>query len=206
MGRLPADAAVRLEVRVPLGNQGIWDVVRALHREQETFGVPDIWERMDTDRRTIRDMLARWERAGHLERVGYREGMGPAPVALYRLIADQPEAPAVRRDGTAAKRPGAGQEQMWRSMRMLRQWTVRDLTLAASTDEVAVTEATVQTYVWALVKAGYLTVLRPGKPGHKPGTGTKALYALKLNTGPLAPQIQRTSFLFDPNTKKGVAL
>lgn len=79
---------------------------------------------------------------------------------------------------------------MWRTMQMIRDFSPRDLQVAASTDEIGVSYETAKQYIKHLHVAGYLRHIAHGR------------YALKRSmvTGPLAPQIYRTDFVYDPNT------
>lgn len=200
MGRLPVDVQARLRVRVPRGQQGFWEVIRDL----KTFTVKDIDQRCGGARQTVRDFVKRLERAGYVE----AEDTDAATGAIrYRLLIDQPDAPQLRRDGSPA-RQRLGQEQMWRVMRMSGTggFTAADLALTASTEEHPVPLTAAQSYLKALKRAGYLMVVQPGKPGHRPGTGSLTVYRLipSMKTGPLAPQVQRIKAVWDPNLRRHV--
>jgi hypothetical protein len=191
MARRPAPELARLTVRIPVGSQGIW----ALIRELRIFLPADLTHsRLAADPSTIADYCRRLTRAGVLER---------AEDGLLTLVRDQPEAPRLRRDGSPAAEQGRGQEQMWRAMKMLAEFDALDLAAAASTDEVRVKPATATAYLKHLKAAGYLMVICPAQPGRgRAGGGAQARYRLKpgMNTGPLAPQIETTDYVYDPNT------
>jgi len=199
MARYPADVWARITVHVPRGQQGIWESLRARKR----CTIADIHGEVSSDRASIRDYVKRLERAGYIAAVATA---GNAKV--YELRRDQPEAPRLKRDGSPAKETGRGNDQMWRAMKMLGSFTHAELAVHASTEEVKVTPATARAYCEKLRRAGYLVIVRPAKNGHKRGTGQKAVYRLRpgRNTGPLAPQIQRTKYVFDPNTQEVVGL
>lgn len=122
--------------------------------------------------------------------------------ATYLLVKDIGiEAPRVRRDGTLVT-IGLGREQMWRTMRLLKEFSHLDLSIQASTEEAPVSIGTAQEYCRILCHAGYLTLVRVGK-----GTGSGGQLALyrfvpSRYSGPLPPMIQRSKSLFDPNLKK----
>lgn len=187
---------VKLTIRVPRGNQGFWEIIRELR----TFTITDIDGRCNTHRQTIRDFVKRLEKGGYVRAVGNVEH----DAIQYELVKDQPEAPRLRRDGTDAQDMGRGQDQMWRAIKMLGEFTARDIAIHASTDQVKVRLNSAQSYLKHLHRAGYLMVSRPAKPGHKPGTGEMAAYRLipNMNTGPMAPQVQRTEWVFDPNRRQ----
>lgn len=195
MGRHTADALARLNVRVPRGNQAYWEIIRELR----TFTISDIEKRSNVHRNTIGDYVRCLAKARVIIATGK---CGKAIV--YRLAVDQPDAPSVRRDGTLATPPGLGQERMWRSMKMLKTFDAGELASSASPDtDAPVSVFAAADYIKNLHRAGYLTIVVPAKPGHKTGTGNPARYRLRpdMITGPLAPQIQRTDWVWDPNRK-----
>jgi hypothetical protein len=106
------------------------------------------------------------------------------------------EPPRVGPDGRPVTQ-GLGREQLWRTIRMLRtDFDYRDLAIAASTDDVAVSEADARYYVKHLALAGLLLCVQPDNRKHP------ARYRLARNTGPLAPKITRARVVWDPNTGK----
>ncbi|MBB4287401.1 Lrp/AsnC family transcriptional regulator [Roseospira goensis] len=208
MSRRPCHEEAALRVHVRRGHQGIWEAIRARQRDA-AWSVRDIWRETGIQApESVRDYVRRLERAGYVERAGHvaREDdrTGRAQAALYRLVRDAgPEAPRLRRDGTES--PPTAQEAMWRTLRMIGRdgVTADDLVVMASTEAVPVTRGTAASYLRHLCRAGYLRVVEDGKPGHRPGTGRPARYALRAgrNTGPRAPMIVRLSHaVWDPNT------
>lgn len=199
MARHPAHIMASLTVRVPRGYQGFWEIVRELHRQKQRWTFLEVSERCNVANETVNDYLHRLAKAGYIKKDG-----ATAKATLYRLVKDQPEAPRLLRDGTAACRQGLGQDHLWRAMKMLSTFNARELHKHATTAEVAVSLAAAKRYIASLHRAGYLIEIVPAKPGHRPGTGRLATYRLSpaMNTGPLAPQIQATKFVWDPNTKK----
>ena len=186
MPRLPIHEAV---LKVPLrGHQHFWTAMR----ERRRFTIRDIDGAGNANLYTVRDYIKRLARAGILTRVDVTD----TGADVYEIARDPgPEAPAVRRDGTETRRPGAGAEQMWRSMKMLKTFTYFELSIASSTDDVRVKPQTAKDYVKHLLAAGYLVVVTPATPK------TKAVYRLVRNTGPLAPMIQKTKWVWDPNKR-----
>jgi hypothetical protein len=104
------------------------------------------------------------------------------------------DAPRVRLDGTAVTL-GQGNDNMWRTMRILKTFNWQDVALASSTEVVEVKAKTARAYVETLCKAGYLICISQG------GAGVKAMYRLSPSkrVGAKAPQIQRGGVLYDPN-------
>lgn len=195
MGRHAADVTVKLTARVPRGQQGFWEIVRALHRQAGEFSAHDVELRSNVHRSTVADFIRRLVKGGYLEEVRQEPRPGH-PRPIYRLLRDQPEAPKLRRDGSPAIDQGRGQDQMWRAMKMVERFTAPDLVLLSSTADYRVTRETAKAYIKHLHLAGYLNRL------------AKGVYRLRpdRNTGPLAPQVMRTPFVFDPNTHEAHAL
>lgn len=110
------------------------------------------------------------------------------------------EAPRLRRDGSAVTQ-GRAREHMWRTMRVVREFTFRELAVQASTEEQTIHELDARDYVAHLHRAGYLAVVSPAKPGGKSRAGALARYRLlpSRNTGPKPPMVQRVKQVFDPN-------
>lgn len=191
MARHPAHVMVALTVRVPRGQQGFWEVMRRLHRERGEFTAAQVDGASNVDSGTVHDFIRRLVKGGWLQVVREEPTTG-TPRRVYRLAKDQPDAPRLRRDGTPAVRVGRGQEQMWRAMKMLDRWSVRELVMTGSTADCRVTLETAKAYVKHLHRCGYLKSLGGGLWRLKPN----------MNTGPQAPQIQRTDWVFDPNLLK----
>lgn len=154
-----------------------------------------------------RDYLRGLVRAGFVEVTDERLERGnslfkqagkPMPTKHYRLLRDVgAEAPRVTRDGTLVTQGGATQA-MWTTLRICGTTDFRLLAINASTPECPVAEEAARHYVKVLAAAGYLEVVRPAQAG---AGGKTAQYRLKpnMNTGPKAPQVQRTKRIWDPN-------
>lgn len=200
MARKPVDliaAAPR-----PEGRQVIWGAIRQLRR----FTVSKIEDTTRINEDTIRTYLRGLERAGYVQKVDHvcehtTHIPGSFRAVVYELIKDcGVEAPRVTRKGVVVTQ-GRAREQMWRTMRVLRDFTWRDLAVQASTEEHPVEPSDARDYIKHLHAAGYLVCMRPAKPGNKPGTGAPAQYRFLSSkyTGPQPPQVQRVKQVFDPN-------
>lgn len=88
-------------------------------------------------------------------------------------------------------------DNMWRSMKMLSNFIVKELSLSASTEEVIVSIAEATKYCNSLQDAGYLLCI-----GSSTGVDKRRYKLLpRKNTGPHAPIVARVSVVFDANTK-----
>ncbi|MFT4275564.1 MAG: hypothetical protein QM576_04320 [Rhodopseudomonas sp.] len=190
----------RLDVPVSTGQEAIWQIIRALDKKGP-WSIADIdGETSSAHFDTLVEFVRRLRAGGYVDLVGTRPVKGGTPMNLYRVVINQSEAPRLRRDGSKA--PPSGQQQMWRAMRNLRHgFSYRDLVRVASTDELTITEISAKTYLHRLADAGLLQMLQPCKKGRH--NGSPAVWRLKpsANTGPLAPQVLRTHFVFDPNRR-----
>lgn len=174
----------------PQGRDVIWEWIRTLG----AFTLRDLTDATDIKPRTITGYLTGLVAAGYLE-TELLEGR-----RTWRLIRDTGiEAPRVRADGTEVTQ-GRGTENLWRTMKILRQFTVAELAATAATDEVAISEATARSYTQALARADYLAVLPRNAPN------APARYRFARDTGPKPPQIQRVKLVFDPNTQEQIAI
>lgn len=114
---------------------------------------------------------------------------------MYKLVNDCGiDAPRLRKDGTAVTQ-GVINENLWRTMKILKTFDWMDLSRVASTEATVVKPDTAKHYIDALYKGGYLMVMRESNPG------TRAVYRFnsRMNTGNRAPKIMRDKSLYDPN-------
>jgi hypothetical protein len=173
-------------------------------RELKEFTVRDVWYRTRLSKSTVQDYLQGLTAAGILRVTDTRAADFGARAKVYALVRDVGmEAPRVRRDGTAVTQ-GLGREQMWRTMRILGEFSVRDLAVNASTEECQVAEKDAKDYSHFLAKAGYLVVTRPGKGIGKGGVQTRYRFIQQRFTGPKPPKIQRIKAVYDPNLQQVV--
>lgn len=178
----------------PAGRQGIWEAIR---RRRSSFTISELAADTDIHRDTIRSYLRGLE-AGHYIKVGSLPGSAPIWWTLVKDVGI--DAPRVTRDGKPVVQ-GAGRDQMWRTLRMLvGDFTFRDLAIAASTEEVPVSEVDANDYVKHLAGAGYLILAQKGGPNRP----ARYRFNRAKNTGPKAPMVQRLKTVFDPNLGKVV--
>ena len=187
----------QMPVPIVTGQDAIWQIVRQLDKKGP-------WSITDIDAQTqaavittIKDYVHRLCAGGYIAIVGSRPiPKHNSPANLFRIRINSSDTPRLRRDGSKA--PPSQQAQMWRAMRSLRQFNYSELAYAASTDEVSIGNVTAKSYVQRLADAGFLQVVAPAK-----NSGGLTVWRLKpsMNSGPLAPQVLRTRFIFDPNRK-----
>lgn len=179
--------------------QRIWETIRALHADDQPISARDVWALMvDTmPRSRVEDYIRSLAAGGYLKLLNPDRRRGV--VAEFALIRDVGvEAPRVRRDGSVP--PVPGREHLWRTLRIIGDFTAAELADAASTPESPIARNTADEYCLFLRAAGYLQVTRPSSPG----IPTRYRLLPSRWTGPLAPMIQRTKRLYDPNTGETV--
>lgn len=173
--------------------QFIWETLRQMHKAGEVIAVSEVWKRGTGNgpKGRVRDYINGLVAAGYL-----RQWAETGKTTEYELVKDcGMEAPRVRKDGTEVTQ-GRGREQMWRTIKIIGEFSARDLAQSASTPAFPVAENTAKDYCTMLAGGEYLAVVRPGSPG------VPARYRLVQSrwTGPRAPMIQRLKQLYDPNT------
>lgn len=177
--------------------QRIWEFIR---KQRNDFTGYDIEKATRIDPATIRTYLQVLELGGFTEQTSKRVAF---TVRLrYRLLRDVgSEAPRLDRKGNLI--PPTGNESMWRTMRIMGEFTSVELAMRASTEKTTIAEATAKSYARALCTAGYLMVIEEGRPGRGARQTRWRLIPSKY-TGPRPPMIQRTRCIYDPNLAKVV--
>jgi len=162
----------------------IWKKIRAL----KTFCMGDL-KRLKLYSSSVERYVQALMLANYLSR-WWVAAVGKQPGWYrYELVKDAAESPRVKADGTEAT-SWDGRKALWKSMRILRSFTVTDLVMCASVPGHHVAEGEARTYVSYLARAGYLKRLEAGS------------FRLVRYTGPKAPMIQRVKQVWDPNLKK----
>lgn len=179
------------------GRDAVWTIIRQLRQ----FSIIDIELKAEAhkdfekvNRATIRTYLTGLEAAGYIERLPRDKNVRSR--LTFNLVKDiGVHAPRVNKKGESSSQ-GSNREQMWRTMRILNDFSALDLVAIASTEQVQINEVDAKNYLIHLNKAGYLKVLTPASNG-----GGLARYRLlpAMNTGPKPPMVQRIKQVFDPN-------
>lgn len=177
--------------------QRLWDRIRAAG---EPFCVADLLHGGE-DEATAREYITGLFHGGYLDLRRAAVVRGPADrrgPALYSLARDVgAEAPRVRRDGTPVTQ-GLAQEQMWRTLRLLKgDINARELAAHASTPAVPVSPVAAGDYLRHLYRALY--VVRTGMGKGTGSGGIQARYRILRDTGPRPPMVCRAHCIYDPN-------
>jgi hypothetical protein len=173
------------EVQKEATREYLWEKI--LEKKEFTSG--EIYNVSMLERSTISEYLASLVVAGYLsvEKAKGKE-------SKYKLIKPVSEPPRVREDGSRIT-AGMGRQNMWRTMRIRKIFTLNDLIALSSVDEHKIAEEEAKTYVSYLEKAGYLKKIDRLSM-------SKATFRFIRDTGPKSPMIQRVRRVYDPNLKQ----
>lgn len=172
----------------------IWQQIRKMktftRRELELAVLKS--ERIVLNTSQVRVYLNRLKTAGYVETSG--EGMDATWILTRNTGV---EAPLLRDDGSAVD-TGLGREQMWRTIKILKEFSAVDLHLAASTEERSIGYDAARRYILHLYKAGYLFCTQSSTRGRR------ARYRLipRRNTGRYAPLVRKNGNVYDPNLQQ----
>jgi hypothetical protein len=169
-----------------------WAVMRELTLTAGGFTVRDVHDRTNGPRPSVvKEYIRRCRKAGAVAPVGSRDVGSHHPAVIYAARLDLLDAPVVRRADYAADR-GRRLQQIWQAMRLMGAFSVPELVVTASTDEVEVRPSLARLYVAALARAGYLVEI-----GHRMRRGQIATWRLlpARNTGPQAPAMTKAGIV-----------
>ncbi|MGW1423650.1 hypothetical protein ACWAT4_26415 [Bradyrhizobium manausense] len=199
-----------LPIRVPRGNEGFWEIMVRLNKEQGCFTVADVDGEGHVSVKHISKYLKGLVAAGFVEQIATRQHpiKGKFATPLYRLLKQPVKAPRVRPDGSLVPTTTAA-EQLWIAMRNLSTgFSLAELVFAATTEELKPNMQTAGCFVRRLHRAGYLAVIKTSKRGGVAGRGGASAWRLKpgMSTGPLPPSLKHINgkSVWDPNLKQFV--
>lgn len=159
----------------------IWTKAKGLSEfsvaDLAAFGISE-----ETSRRYVRRWLGKGKIRIHR--------IGPSRTHFYAAIRE------VRLDGTGMPIIPTPEGNMWRSMRLLGQFSPTDLAAHSSFGGVQINQKTADAYCIDLVDAGFVTCVKKARRGVN-----EAHYKLVRNTGPEAPTVRRVKGVYDPNTE-----
>lgn len=178
-----------------------WQAMCDLTREKGSFTVADI-----RGLQNGRSMAAVKAYIQHCHRIGAIELAAQEPSDKnriryrYRVSNLAAKAPIVRRASFTGQR-GKAFQNLWNAMRQLRHFTVKELTFAATTEDVSIKEKSARTYVERLAKVGIVNKIAQANPR----IGAYAVWRLMPvhNTGPRAPAVTSEG-VFDVNLQRFV--
>lgn len=190
----PILTIVELSASVPRGEVGFWSIIRDLDKIG-VWTVRQVHDKTNVSVRQVTDYVRRLRLGGFakvVDEVSILPNGGKLPPArVYRLVKCPVIAPRLRNDGSVL--PEREHDQLWRAMKMVKDWTVNDLSDYCP----GISTNNIYRYCRRLEAAGILS--RSGTAAEK-----DVRYRLVRNLGLLAPRVLATDFVFDPNTKSVV--
>lgn len=188
---------------LPRGPLHYWKQMVAMTR-RGGFTITDVHKASNgRSRQTVKAYVLFCAEHGHIELIGGQPTVKNRSANLYRVRDLRAPAPVERRPDFADDR-GRRAQQLWTAIRALRQFTIRELAVAASTDAVPVTPRRAREYVGTLASAGYLAEI--GQRAH-PGLIARWRLMPAFNTGPKAPAtLAGGTVLYDRNLDQAVNL
>lgn len=154
-------------------------------------------------RRTVKTYVLFCAAQGHIAATGELPTVKNRVATIYKVKELRAAAP-IKRRASFENRRGRGYQQLWTAIRALKLFTVRELAVAATTSDVAVSEKTARAYIGLLAKAKYVAEV-----GHRTRSGQQAHWKLMpaFNTGPQAPAaLERGTVLYDRNLGRSINL
>lgn len=192
MRRQPQPAIVRIAAQLPRGQDGYWQIIVGLDRGGPWSALDVAREVPHRHRTALDEFIRRLVTAGIATSIDPKKALATGQhLKLYRLTKRPSQLPPLARDGS--ERPLPVHQRMWSAIRVLKDFSRRELAFAASADK-PVPSATVSAYVKHLLTVGYLTE-------------NQGLLRLKprMNTGPKAPVVLRLHAVFDANKNEVIA-
>ncbi|MHB2265845.1 hypothetical protein [Aliihoeflea sp. PC F10.4] len=178
-----------IDVYPPRGRDGLWRMLLDLDAKGP-WSNGEAMNATNLNRGTVAEWLARLRKAGFAEQVGERPHHRGAPaIALYQLTRRPIEAPRVSRDGTIL--PELQIELLWRTIKMLKSFSIDELVAAASADDRTIHRNSADSYVRELARVGILA---------KSGPLRARQFRLLRNVGALAPKLLTSKVVYDPNS------
>lgn len=196
MGRKAVDLIAKN--KTPYGRESIWEAIRCVNKKASEAGFTraEIYDacKHEINKATIKTYMDSLVNGQYLQILNEVENTYPI---RYKLENDcGAEAPRIRKDGSESTQ-GLGTECIWRTLKILAQFSIGELTFTANTSKINHKQSTVKSYVLHMIKAGYVRELPNTKP-------RRFLFVKSRDPGPKPPQIQRVKQVFDPNSQKVV--
>lgn len=184
-----------LEMQHKAGYESFWGAIRSLkvftHQDVMCEIGKEFGDRVNGD--TLKSYIQRLCRGGYVVASGYVPTARGTRYRQYTLVNDTGvRAPRLRSDGTPSKN-GAVHEALWVCMKVLGNFHVRELKLAATTERTSPSEEETADYCEHLARAGYL---------RRNGNGCHYTFIRSRFTGPRPPVVTYTSTVYDPNTRQ----
>ncbi|MFH1796302.1 MAG: hypothetical protein ABIF45_17570 [Pseudomonadota bacterium] len=195
MPHIGAIDMLKLNLRVPRGFDGYWKLILELD-EHGPWTIRQIVLRTNVSTRSVSQFVDRLRKAGIAALVETRVSVAgqKSATACYRLTRRPIDTPRLYPDGS--ERPEDDLQLLWRTMKMVKSFTPRELADQAGSDDRAVGLELTRQYVSRLCAVGIVAVTQPVR------SRREARYRLVRNLGARAPRILTARVVFDPNAKQ----
>jgi len=179
----------------------IWSAIRCFG-PSDTFSAAEVMVAAAQHRDTVLTYFEGLAAGKVIEKLDTQRRPACRPHKLFlrfRLARDVGvDAPRVKGNGEPVEQ-GAGRDQLWRAMKVLKVFDWRELAAAASTEKHPIAEREASAYVRLLRLAGYLRVEQPARRGL--GNAPERLRFVRArDTGPRAPLVTREKSVMDANS------
>lgn len=181
----------------------IWAAVRSFE-VGHNFSVAEIMLLSEQRADTVISYLDALSKARYVDVLAHSRPVGSPrrELRVFELKRDVGiDAPRVTADGKPVTQ-GVGREQMWRSMRVLKEFDCRELALAASTAAHQVNIQETKNYVKFVARAGYLQLVKASHSNQP----ARYRFIRSRDTGPRAPLVTGDRNVFDGNTGEEIRL
>lgn len=174
-----------------------WQAMLALDAKAP-FSVHQLAAATGRHAETLKPWLRRMQRAGFVRDEGLTDGhdanRSRGRTRLYRMITRPPRLPDIDRNGQ--RRPETNIQTMWRTMKMLKRFTIAELH-AAVAEGRAITLSSAAVYVWQMKRAGVVSAVGPERRRN----AATQFAVTGLVKGDLAPMVVGKVRVYDPNAE-----
>lgn len=178
-------------IQIIPGPEVMWEALMRLTAKSGLFTIADAAHAAGTTIGAMDEYVSRLRRA---DAVTY-EGFTNDNVKLFALRKRR-HLPFVVNSKGEPSRPHQMMEKMWRTMKMTKAFSLRELIQFSTIPGLVIKESTAQTFVDALADAGYL------RRSVNPKSGEEKFSLMPgMVTGPLPPRICRAFLVYDPNRR-----
>jgi hypothetical protein len=183
----PTSFAGTVAVRMPPGPELLWRALLDVSRLSPQFAVASAAMVARSSEWAMEDYIQRLHRAGAVSRAG----RSTAGETLWQLNTRRNTPFFLDRKGRE-DRAHQAIDALWRAIKMVKSFTLRELVHHASLPSLPITAETAKSFAAALAEAGYLVT--------HPASGEDRFRLVEgMATGPLPPRVCKAVFVYDRN-------
>ena len=178
-------------IHVVPGPEIMWEALMALTAKNNLFSIADAARAAGTTIGAMEDYVHRLRRAAAVTYEGFTDDQ----VKLFTLRKRR-HLPYILNAKGEPSRHHLVMEKMWRTIKMTKAFSLRELVHLSTIPGLPVKESAAQMFVDALTDAGYLRRTVSPKSGEE-----RFALVPGMVTGPLPPRICRAFMFYDPNRR-----